>query len=87
MVLAIEDEDWVLLIDSLSAKAALGLGDASDDGSGTRLIEGETDTEVPLVGELGLEGCFRALRRGGTNDVDMSYENRRMVEWRWWKLR
>lgn len=70
MVLAIDDDDCVLPIDSASANAALGLGDASD-GSGTRLMEGEIDTEVPLVGELGLEGCFMALRRGGTSEVDM----------------
>lgn len=44
--------------------------DGEGDGNGTRDICGDV-LEDALVGVLGRDGCFIALRRGGTSEADI----------------
>ena len=66
--------DWVLLNDvefggdcETNGVGVVGEG----DGSGTRDIWGERIDDALAVGEPGRDGCFIALRRGGTSEADI----------------
>lgn len=62
--------DWVRLNDVNFGGDCEAIGVGEGDGNGTLVICGEL-LEHPLVGVPGRDGCFIALRRGGTSEDDI----------------